>query len=43
MPEKTEEMKKTLLEVWKNIEDEGPKEWWLGERNKPMRGATLAY
>ena len=43
MPEKTEQMKKTLFEVWKNIEEEGPKEWWLNERQKPMRGATLNY
>ena len=27
MPEKTEEMKKTLFEVWEKIEAEGPKEW----------------
>jgi arylsulfatase A len=43
MPEKTEEMKKTLFEVWKKIEEEGPKEWWLGEKNKPMKGAKLNY
>lgn len=43
MPEKTEEMKKELFKVWKQIEAEGPKEWWLGERNKPMRGAKLNY
>lgn len=43
MPEKTEEMKNTLFKVWKNIEAEGPKEWWLNERQKPMKGAKLSY
>jgi arylsulfatase len=43
MPEKTEEMKKALFQVWKEIEAEGPKDWWLGERNKPMKGAKLNY
>ena len=43
MPEKTEEMKRRLLKLWKEIESEGPKHWWLGERNKPMKGATLNY
>ncbi len=43
MPEKTEEMKKELFKVWNGIVAEGPKEWWLGERNKPMKGAKLNY
>jgi arylsulfatase A len=43
MPEKTEEMKKTLFEVWKKIEAEGPKEWWLNERQKPAKGGKLNY
>ena len=43
MPEKTEELKQKLFEVWKQIEEEGPKEWWLNERQKPSRGATLNY
>ncbi|BDS05881.1 N-acetylgalactosamine-6-sulfatase [Oceaniferula spumae] len=43
MPEKTDEMKKALFEVWKGIEAEGPKEWWLGERNKPVKGGKLNY
>jgi arylsulfatase A len=33
--------KKILFKVWKDIETEGPSEWWQGERNKPMRGGTL--
>ncbi|MCP5535511.1 MAG: sulfatase-like hydrolase/transferase [Akkermansiaceae bacterium] len=43
MPEKTDEMKKALFQVWQGIEAEGPKEWWLGERNKPGKGAKLNY
>ena len=43
MPEKTGEMKKKLLTLWSEIEVEGPKEWWLNERQKPSRGATLNY
>lgn len=43
MPEKAEEMRRALLKVWEEIEAEGPKAWWLGERNKPMRGAKLNY
>jgi len=43
MPEKTEEMKKELFKVWEGIVAEGPKEWWLEERNKPMKGAKLSY
>ncbi|GAA5507495.1 sulfatase family protein [Novipirellula caenicola] len=43
MPEKTEAMKQQLLTLWKQIEAEGPNEWWEGERNKPARGGTLNY
>ena len=43
MPEKTEEMKRALFRVWKDIEAEGPKGWWLGERAKPMKGGKLNY
>jgi len=43
MPEKTEELKDALFKVWEGIEEEGPSEWWLGERNKPQRGAKLNY
>ncbi|MDF7823544.1 sulfatase-like hydrolase/transferase [Pontiellaceae bacterium B12227] len=43
MPEKTEKMKQTLFKLWKDIETEGPNEWWEGERNKPGKGATLNY
>jgi len=43
MPEKTEEMKKQLFDVWKGIEEEGPDEWWKSERQKPVRGGEVNY
>jgi len=43
MPEKTEEMKQQLFKVWKDIETEGPDEWWKSERQKPVRGGTVNY
>lgn len=43
MPEKTEEMKRKLLEVWTDIEKEGPSEWWKSERQKPSKGGKLSY
>lgn len=43
MPDKTEEMKKTLFKVWKDIETEGPSEWWKSERQKPVRGGKVNF
>lgn len=43
MPEKTEEMKKRLFEVWRDIEAEGPDHWWKNERQKPVRGGKVNY
>ena len=43
MPEKTEEMKQKLLEVWKDIESEGPDHWWKSDKQKPKRGGKLSY
>ena len=43
MPEKTEEMKQRLLEVWEGIESEGPSQWWKSDRQKPARGGKLSY
>lgn len=43
MPEKLEEMKKELFKVWNQVEAEGPKNWWLSETQKPMKGAKLSY
>ena len=43
MPEKTEEMKKTLLKLWEGIVEEGPNEWWESERQKSKFGGKLSY
>ncbi len=43
MPQRTESMKKQLFEVWKQIESEGPDEWWKNERQKPARGGKVNY
>lgn len=43
MPEKAAEMKKRLIEVWQDIESEGPDHWWKSERQKPVRGGKLNY
>ena len=43
MPEKTEEMKKMIFEVWKKIEAEGPKEWWQGGNARTKVGGKLNY
>lgn len=43
MPGKTEEMKQRLFEIWKDIESEGPDQWWKNERQKPVRGGKVNY
>lgn len=43
MPEKTDQMKERLFEVWEDIESEGPDHWWKSERQKPVRGGNLNY
>ena len=43
MPERTKEMKQRLLEVWQDIESEGPDHWWKNERQKPVRGGKVNY
>lgn len=43
MPEKTEEMKTTLLKLWKEIETEGPKEWWLEKARDAKDAKGLSY
>jgi arylsulfatase A len=45
-PEKLAEMKKKFMEVWRDIEAEGPREWWEGEptktsSRKPKKSAEL--
>lgn len=43
MPEKTEEMKMQLLNLWNKIESEGPDHWWKSDRQKPKRNGKLSY
>ena len=43
MPEKTAEMKATLIELWEGIVKEGPNEWWENERQKPKAPGKLNY
>lgn len=43
MPEKLAEMKKTLFQVWADIESEGPKEWWHNPMIRPRRESKVAY
>ncbi|QDU88766.1 Arylsulfatase [Pirellulimonas nuda] len=43
MPERTEEMKKTLLKLWADIKSEGPNQWWESEKQPPGKGGTLNY
>jgi len=43
MPEKTTEMKKQLLELWQEIKDEGPNEWWEADRQPLKRGGKVNY
>ncbi|MDQ8208269.1 sulfatase-like hydrolase/transferase [Coraliomargarita sp. SDUM461003] len=43
MPEKTEEMKQALLQLWAGIEAEGPREWWESEKQRPKDGGKLSY
>nr|NIO10092.1 sulfatase-like hydrolase/transferase [Deltaproteobacteria bacterium] len=46
MPKKTAEMKAILLKTWKEIEEEGPNDWWEKAKVSPTmkkKGAKLAY
>ena len=42
-PEKLKELKDSIQNMWKNIEHEGPKEWWHAEKQKPSKGGKLSY
>lgn len=42
-PAKMAQMKETLFQVWKNIESEGPSQWWLNDGQKPVKGSKLNY
>lgn len=43
MPEKTEEMKAILLDLWAGIVEEGPNEWWEADRQRSKFGGKLSY
>ena len=43
MPEKVEELKKKVRELWADIESEGPKDWWKNETQRPKKGSKLNY
>ncbi len=43
LPEKTEEMKGILLELWAEIVEEGPNEWWEADRQPLKPGGTINY
>jgi arylsulfatase A-like enzyme len=43
MPEKTEEMKAILLDLWADIVAEGPNEWWESEKQRSRFGGKLSY
>jgi hypothetical protein len=43
MPEKAAEMQAALLKLWKEIEAEGPKEWWLGKTGGAIGRKGLKY
>ena len=43
MPEKLAEMKAKFLEVWKGVENEGPKEWWANQsQGRRKKGPKLS-
>ena len=37
MPEKLSEMKTKFLDVWNDVEEEGPSEWWENEAESPKK------
>ena len=43
MPDKLDEMKQTLFQVWADIEEEGPKQWWHDPKVRPRRGSKVGY
>ncbi|MBL9189661.1 MAG: sulfatase-like hydrolase/transferase [Opitutaceae bacterium] len=43
LPDKAAEMKAALFKLWREIEAEGPKQWWQSVKNPTKAGATLAY
>jgi hypothetical protein len=43
MPEKLDEMKKTMVTTWTEIEAEGPSEWWLKSPGTNVGEGDLNY
>ncbi|MDB4345734.1 sulfatase-like hydrolase/transferase [bacterium] len=43
MPEKTEEMKNILLDLWAGIVEEGPNEWWESDKQRSKFGGKIRY
>ncbi|MGJ8653778.1 MAG: sulfatase-like hydrolase/transferase [Opitutaceae bacterium] len=43
MPEKTEEMKKIILDLWAGIVKEGPNEWWESDKQRSKFGGKMSY
>ncbi|MGJ8639826.1 MAG: sulfatase-like hydrolase/transferase [Opitutaceae bacterium] len=43
LPEKTEAMKKTLLDLWAGIVAEGPNEWWESDKQRSKFGGKVSY
>ncbi|WP_244648017.1 MULTISPECIES: sulfatase-like hydrolase/transferase [unclassified Lentimonas] len=43
MPEKTEEMKEILLNLWAGIVEEGPNEWWESDKQRSKFGGKISY
>ncbi|MEP2775101.1 MAG: sulfatase [Luteolibacter sp.] len=43
MPEKLDEMEKIMLATWKDIETEGPSDWWKKGGARKKDGSSLSY
>lgn len=43
MPEKTEEMKKIIIDLWAGIVEEGPNEWWESDKQRSKSGGKMSY
>ena len=43
MPEKAAEIQAALLKLWKEIEAEGPKKWWLDKAGGAKGAKGLNY
>jgi arylsulfatase A-like enzyme len=43
MPAKVREMREAMLELWREIEAEGPKEWWRSDPRAKKKAEGLTY